>query len=102
MVVAESPWDAILNPDVLGNIGAGALLALFIIAILRGGLVTRTQYNDLKDQRDRWESAYWKEKEASALQDRQNDELMETARTMKYFMEAFPRPLAPEREEPKK
>jgi hypothetical protein len=102
MITAETPWDAIISPDVLGNIGAGALLALFVIAILRGALVTRTQYNDLKDQRDRWESAYWKEKEASSLQDRQNDELMETARTMRHFMDAFPRPVVLEREEIKK
>lgn len=91
-------WDALINPGTLGNIGAGGLLALFVVALLRGGLVTRAQYNDVLSQRDKWETAYWREKEAGQLQDTQNVELMETARTMKHFIEAFPRAITFEHE----
>jgi len=91
--------DQLMTPGILGNLGAGGLLALFIITLLRGGLVTRRQYDDVMSQRDKWEAAYWKEKEASGLQDSQNSELLETARTMRHFIEAFPKAIVSEQEE---
>lgn len=83
-------YDQVASVGIL-NVGAGGLVALFIIALMRGALVPRKHVQDLIDQRDKWESAYWKEKEAGGLQDKQNVELLETARTMKHFIEAFPR-----------
>jgi hypothetical protein len=81
------------------NLGAGGLVALFIVGFLRGWIFTRAHYNDIVAQRDRWENAYWKEKEASTLQDRQKQELLEVARSMKSFMDAFPKAVMPEEEE---
>lgn len=86
-------WEQISNTGIL-NVGAGGLVALFILALMRGTLVPRKHVQDLIDQRDKWEEAYWKEKEAGGLQDKQNVELLETARTMKHFIEAFPRAIS--------
>jgi hypothetical protein len=83
----------------LGSLSESGVILLFVIGFLRGWIFTRAHYNDLKEQRDKWEEAYWKEKEAAGLQDKQADELLETARTMKHFIDAFPRAIAPEVEE---
>jgi hypothetical protein len=69
------------------NLGSGGLVVLVILGFLRGWIFTRAHYNDIVASRDRWEAAYWKEKETSALQDRQNAELLETARILKSFVE---------------
>jgi hypothetical protein len=109
MVVWGSTGLAPLDPSVnifeqLGqvgilNVGAGGLVALVIVGFLRGWLFTRAHYNDLREQRDRWEAAYWKEKEAGTLSERQNQELLEVARTMTHFMESFPKAIMPDEEE---
>jgi hypothetical protein len=69
------------------NVGAGGLVTLFIIAFLRGWIFTRAHYNDIVEQRDRWEAAYWKEKEINTLKEQQNTEMVEVARVIKRFAE---------------
>lgn len=74
-----------------GNISGYGIGVMCFLALLRGWIFTRAHYNDITSQRDKWEAAFWKSQEASALKDAQNIELLETARNMKHFMEAFPR-----------
>lgn len=90
-------WSS-LNAVGILNVGAGGLVTLFVIAFLRGWIFTRAHYRDIVSQRDRWEEAYWKEKAASDLKDQQNLELLEAARTMRHFIDAFPRPIIQEEE----
>lgn len=41
----------------IGNLSAGALLAIVVIAILRGSLVPRRQLLDVQADRDKWREA---------------------------------------------
>jgi hypothetical protein len=68
------------------DLGAGGVVVLGVVALLKGWLFTRAHYEDVVAQRDKWEAAYWKEKEASTLQDKLNAELLETAGMMRQFL----------------
>ncbi|MDT0477414.1 hypothetical protein RM863_35360 [Streptomyces sp. DSM 41014] len=84
------------------EIGAGALVAVIVLMILRGQLVPRRQVDDLlavKDaqiselttERDTWRQAHGVSEEARRESQDQSGELLELSRTAGYFFNALPR-----------
>lgn len=81
----------------LGNLGPTGLLAVVVLLILIGKLVPRKTHQDVINDRNRWQEAHAISETARIEALRQNDKLLEVARTMEHFIESFPKPLALER-----
>ena len=73
----------------LTGLTAPALLGLAIFLILRGYLVPRSTYDDLKDDRDQWREAHRVSEEARLTQVRQLDAVLEVGETVKNVMTAL-------------
>ena len=72
--------------DQLG-IGAGwAIVALFVIAILRGNLIPRRTYDDIVHDRDEWRAAQRISESARVEGEIQRNHMAETANTMNQLM----------------
>jgi hypothetical protein len=82
-----NPVDLLGNISIIDIVNGGVYIYVFV-AFMRGWILTRAHYEDIISQRDRWEAAYWKEKEVSALKDQQNAALTEAAVALKEFVEA--------------
>jgi hypothetical protein len=65
--------------------GAGTLLAVAVLSVLRGWLVPRSVLRDAQADRD-----YWRETAMAALT--QNQQLMEQGRVVRDVMQALPAP----------
>lgn len=78
---------------VIGLTAPGILL-LVVILILRGQLVPRRTYDDMRvfltTDRDQWRDAHHFSEVAREMQDRQISELLEHARTTDAFIRALP------------
>lgn len=81
----------------LGNLGPAGLLAIVVLLIVLGKLVPRRTHQDVIDDRNRWQEAHAISETARIEALRQNDKLLEVARTMEHFIESFPKPAALER-----
>lgn len=80
-------------PELLGvpiaGLTAPALAGFAVLAVLRGWLVPRKTYDDLKEDRDRWQQAHSISEEARLTQTRQLDAVLEVGQTVKNVMEAL-------------
>lgn len=65
----------------LGDIGAGALVAFTVLALLTGRIVPRRALEDVLHDRDEWRAAHRISEAARVEQAAQVDELLEHART---------------------
>jgi hypothetical protein len=73
----------------VGDLSAPVLLGLAIILILRGRLVPRSTYDDLRADRDQWREAHRLSEEARLTQTRQLDAVLEVGETVKNVMNAL-------------
>ena len=78
----------------LGMIQGGAvgLVALIVLMVLRGHLVPRRTYEDMRDERDRWRAAHEVSEEARHEAQAQAGELLELSRTAIPLLRALPSP----------
>lgn len=70
----------------VGQISAGALVALVVLMILTGRLVTRQQLTDLRADRDKWEASATKWQEVSTKQGMTLERLLELAETTEHAL----------------
>jgi hypothetical protein len=70
----------------VGQISAGALVALVVLMILTGRLVTRQQMLDLRADRDKWEASATKWQEVSTTQGMTLERLLEYAETSNHAL----------------
>lgn len=84
-----------INGFPLMSLTAPAVLLLVVVAILRGMLVPRRTYDDMRTfltaDRDQWRDAHRFSEVAREMQERQINELLEHARTTDAFIRAIPR-----------
>jgi hypothetical protein len=73
----------------IGNLSAGALLAICILLILTGRLIPRKVYEDKSADYERIFKAYETEREARITADAQTAELLEGQKTMLHMIEAI-------------
>ena len=66
-----------------------ALLAVAVILVLTGRIVSRAVYKDKADESERWRMAYEAEREARSVSDAQTAELLEVARTTHSLIKAM-------------
>ncbi|MGW4810566.1 hypothetical protein ACWEPB_02825 [Kitasatospora cineracea] len=78
----------------LGMIQGGAvgLVALIVLMVLRGLLVPRRLYEDMREERDRWRAAHEVSEEARHEAQDQAGELLELSRTAIPLLRALPSP----------
>jgi hypothetical protein len=77
--------------DWIGNLGAGALLALTVLLILTGRIVPRRSLDDARAERERWEAAWHAEKETSQALSVQVGTLIELGRTTEALLNTLVR-----------
>jgi hypothetical protein len=96
--------DALLSPAGL-QIGAGGLVALIVLMVLSGRLVTRRQLNELRAdrdaqladaraQRDTWQAVAERETTLRISLQATNTESLELNRTAVRLLSALPQPSA--------
>jgi hypothetical protein len=73
----------------VGDMSAPVLLGIAIVLILRGRLVPRSTYDDLRADRDQWREAHRLSEEARLTQTRQLDAVLEVGETVKNVMNAL-------------
>ncbi|MFH8792184.1 hypothetical protein [Streptomyces sp. NPDC017941] len=93
--------------DLLGfrptDLGAVALVGLIVLMVLRGQLVTRRQFDDMRadkdaqiaaerDEKITWREAHRVSEEARREAQDQAGEMLEMSRTAGYFFNALPQP----------
>lgn len=78
----------------LGMIQGGAvgLVALIVLMVLRGHLVPRRTYEDMREERDTWRAAHTVSEEARHVAQEQAGELLELSRTAIPLLRALPSP----------
>ncbi|BFP50038.1 hypothetical protein KCMC57_64060 (plasmid) [Kitasatospora sp. CMC57] len=81
----------------LGAIQGGAvgLVALIVLMVLRGLLVPRRIYDDMREERDTWRAAHAASEEARHVAQDQAGELLELSRTAIPLLRALPNPQPP-------
>lgn len=72
------------------TVGAGGLVSLFVIAVMRGKLVPRKTMEDVLKERDDWKAAHALSEQARLAAAGQVEELLEHARTTDAFIRALP------------
>jgi hypothetical protein len=77
--------DGLITGDLVGQSGLAAILLSVIWMIFTGRLVTRREVTDIKEERDYWRAAFNEEQ-------RQTQELLETARLNQAVLNALPKP----------
>jgi hypothetical protein len=70
----------------VGQISAGALVALVVLLILTGRLVPRQQMLDLRADRDKWEASATKWQEVASTQGMTLERLLEYAETSNHAL----------------
>lgn len=73
----------------LAGLTAPALLGIAIVLILSGRLIPRRTYDDLREDRDRWQRAFTVSEEARLSQSKQLDAAMEVGKTVTDVMVAL-------------
>jgi hypothetical protein len=83
-------YTAFLTP----TLGATGLLALVVLMILRGSLVSRRVHDDLRNDKDKqieiWKTAYDTSMSIQAVQREQISALLEATRTTTHVIQALP------------
>ena len=78
------------------GIGAGwAIVALFVVAILRGNLIPRRTYDDAVHDRDMWRAAHMTSEAARVKGEVHLHDLLEATRTMDQLMREVQERLRP-------
>lgn len=75
----------------LGGFSAGAILAIVLLMIFRGQLVTAREHGETRADRDSWRVAWEASEEARRTQAAQLGELLELAQTTDKVIRALPR-----------
>ncbi|WP_435643888.1 hypothetical protein ACR9VJ_26535 [Streptomyces sp. H49] len=84
-----------INPS---DVGIGALLALVVLLILKGGLVPRRTHEDVIADRDNWREAFLQSEAVRKEEHDQTKELLELARLGGHILTALPQPGKPDEE----
>lgn len=71
--------------------GAVALLAIVVLMVLKGSLVPRRTYDDMKEERNLWRDAHTESEAARAAEREQTKELLELAHTAGHVLSSLPR-----------
>lgn len=71
------------------DIGTGGLLTLFVVFLMVGRLVTKSQLKDVQADRDYWRAAFEKSEEARHEASRQITLLTESTQATKYLMDTL-------------
>lgn len=71
------------------GVTAPAVLLLVVILILRGQLIPRSTYLDIKEDRDQWRENCRQSEAARSMQDQQILELIEQSRTSTGLLQAL-------------
>ncbi|MFD8839744.1 hypothetical protein [Streptomyces griseofuscus] len=71
--------------------GAVALLAIVVLMVLKGSLVPRRTYDDMKEERNLWRDAHTESETARAAEREQTKELLELAHTAGHVLSSLPR-----------
>lgn len=72
--------------------GAWGLVALIVLMVLRGTLVPRRTYDDMREERDTWRAAHQVSEEARHEAQEHANELLELSRTAIPLLRALPSP----------
>lgn len=83
--------------DELGGIGlvqggAAGLLALVVLLVLTGRLIPRRTYDDLRQERDMWRTAFQASEEARHVEREQAVTAVEVGQTAVRVLQALPSP----------
>jgi hypothetical protein len=78
--LAAFPW---------GDLGPTGLVALFVLLLFTGRVVTRAVYQDMVAQRDKWESAWQASQQALAERDALIDANTEALKTVEASFNSF-------------
>jgi hypothetical protein len=73
----------------IAGFSAPAILLLVVILILRGQLIPRRTYDDIKEDRDQWRDNCRQSEAARSMQDQQILELIEQSRTSTGLLQAI-------------
>jgi hypothetical protein len=71
------------------DLGASGLVVLAVLLLLTGRIVTRASYQDVVEQRDKWEQAWKDSQQALAARDAQLDANTEAMRALEQAFNAF-------------
>lgn len=84
-------WDAMLTP----TLGAGGLLALVVVLILRGALVPRSTFDIMREDKDKqiesWRTAYTRALQVQDEQRGQISALLEANKVTTHVVQSLPR-----------
>lgn len=75
----------------VGGFSAGAILAVVVLMLFRGQLVTKREHGECRSDRDGWRAAWEASEEARRTQAAQLGELLELAQTTDKVIRALPR-----------
>lgn len=75
--MAAVPWS---------DFSAAGLVGLFVLLLFTGRIVTRAVYQDMVNQRDKWEAAWKDSQQALADHDKQLDANTEAMRTLEQAL----------------
>lgn len=75
----------------VGGFSAGAILAVVVLMLFRGQLVTKREHEETRADRDTWRAAWDTSEEARRTQAAQLGELLELAQTTDKVIRALPR-----------
>jgi hypothetical protein len=73
----------------LVGLSAPAILLLVVVLILRGQLIPRRTYDDIKEDRDQWRDNCRQSEAARSMQDQQILELIEQSRTSTGLLQSI-------------
>lgn len=76
--------------------GPWALVALFVVFIMRGDLIPRRTHDDVVRDRDAWRSAHQVSEDGRHEALRQNREMLEAVHTANHVLTSLPQPTAGE------
>lgn len=79
----------VLDGVPLVGLSAPTLLGLCILLLLTGRIVPRATLLEKKQEADKWQAAYEKEREARAAADAQSQELLEVSKTTHHIVLAL-------------
>lgn len=76
-------------PFTIDQVGTVSLMLAFIIALVRGWLVTKREADSYRHDRDNWRTAYENETKVNDTQTRQLDQLLDASKTSRAFLEGI-------------
>lgn len=70
--------------------GPWAIIALAVVMLLRGDIVSRRTHEDALRDRDRWQEAHARSEDGRHEAQRQNGEMLEVVHTTNHVLESLP------------